>query len=74
MHKENHRFPSVVLDKIQNLIQAKRLLYFSDLTVKQIAETLGFENHSYFSRFFSKETGMTALTFRKQFQNLKKKS
>jgi len=48
------------------LTEAKRLLYFTDLNVKQIADDLGFENHSYFSRLFYKETGMTALTFRKK--------
>lgn len=51
--------------KFTILTEAKRLLYFTNLTVKQIAGDLGFENHSYFSRLFYKETGMTALTFRK---------
>ncbi|WP_187294674.1 helix-turn-helix domain-containing protein [Chitinophaga pinensis] len=50
------------------LTEAKRLLYFTNLSVKQIAADLGFENHSYFSRLFYKETGMTALTFRKKFK------
>lgn len=48
------------------ITEAKRLLYFSDMTVKQIAAHLGFENYSYFSRFFAKETEMTALAFRKK--------
>mgnify|MGYP002776847541 FL=1 len=48
------------------LTEAKRLLYFTDLNVKQIGGELGFENHSYFSQIFLKETGMTALTFRRQ--------
>lgn len=52
--------------KFSILTEAKRLLYFTDLNVKQVAEELGFENHSYFSHIFYKETGMTALTFRKQ--------
>lgn len=55
--------------KYRIIIEAKQLLYFSDLNVKQIAGDLGFENHSYFSRFFYKETGMTALSFRKQFRH-----
>lgn len=46
------------------IIEAKRLLYFSDLNVKQIADALGFEDHNYFSRLFRKETGMSALAFR----------
>ncbi|ASK28765.1 hypothetical protein CEY12_00940 [Chryseobacterium sp. T16E-39] len=55
--------------KYKIVMEAKQLLYFSNLNVKQIANDLGFENHSYFSRFFAKETGMTALEFRKSFRN-----
>jgi AraC family transcriptional activator of pobA len=55
--------------KYKTIMEAKRLLYFTDLTVKQIAAALGFENHSYFSRLFRKETRMTALTFRKKFKD-----
>jgi AraC family transcriptional activator of pobA len=55
--------------KYKIMIEAKRLLFFSDLTVKQIANDLGFENHSYFSRFFSKEAGITALTFRNRIKD-----
>jgi len=51
------------------IIEAKRLLYFSRLNVKQIAHDLNFKNHSYFSRFFCKETGLTPLAFRKQYKN-----
>jgi AraC-like DNA-binding protein len=54
--------------KFRMLTEAKRLLYFTDLNVKQIAGELGFENHSYFSHLFYKETGMTALGFRRQFK------
>lgn len=52
--------------KFKILTEAKRLLYFTDLNVKEIAGELGFDNHSYFSHIFYKETGMTALSFRKQ--------
>lgn len=55
--------------KYRIIIEAKRLLYFSSFNVKQIANDLGFDNHSYFSRLFCKETGMTALTFRKKFKD-----
>lgn len=54
--------------KFKIITEAKRLLYFTNRNVKQIAIDLGFENHSYFSRLFYKETGMTALTFRKNFK------
>jgi AraC family transcriptional activator of pobA len=46
------------------ILEAKRLLYHSDKSVKEIAIILGYEDYPYFSRFFSKNTGMTALVFR----------
>lgn len=36
------------------LIEAKRLLAFTHLTIKQIAYELGYDDHTYFSRLFSK--------------------
>lgn len=50
------------------MMEAKRLLYYSELTVKEIAHNLGYEDHSYFSRFFRKVVGMSALTFREQYR------
>ena len=46
------------------ILEAKRLLYHSDKSVKEIAAELGFDDYPYFSRFFNKVSGMTALTFR----------
>ena len=46
------------------LLEAKRLLRSTTLTVKEIAHELGFEDHAYFSRFFKKNTTMTPLDFR----------
>jgi AraC-like DNA-binding protein len=46
------------------ILEAKRLLYYSDKSVKEIAAELGFDDYPYFSRLFTKVTGMTALTFR----------
>ena len=46
------------------ILEAKRLLYYSDKSVKEIAIDLGFDDYPYFSRLFSKVTGMTALAFR----------
>jgi AraC-like DNA-binding protein len=46
------------------VLEAKRLLYHSDKSVKEIASELGYEDAAYFSRMFSKVTGMTALSFR----------
>ena len=52
---------------IQNriILEARRLLIHSDLTVTQIAAELGYFDNSYFSRFYKKHTGETAEQFRK---------
>jgi AraC family transcriptional regulator, transcriptional activator of pobA len=51
---------------IQNrtVLEAKRLLTFTDLTVGQIAERLGFEDAAYFARCFRKETGTSPTDFK----------
>ena len=46
------------------ILEAKRLLYYSHKSVKEIASELGFDDYPYFSRLFTKVTGMTALAFR----------
>lgn len=46
------------------ILEAKRLLYHSNKSVKQIAVELGYEDYSYFTRLFVKNTGMTPLLFR----------
>jgi AraC family transcriptional activator of pobA len=46
------------------ILEAKRLLYYSDKSVKEIASALGYDDYPYFSRLFVKVTGMTALAFR----------
>ena len=46
------------------VLEAKRLLYYSQLNVKEIAHKLGYEDHAYFSRMFKKATNITPLAFR----------
>jgi AraC family transcriptional regulator, transcriptional activator of pobA len=46
------------------VLEAKRLLYHSDISVKEIATELGYDDYPYFSRLFTKTVGMTPLTFR----------
>lgn len=46
--------------------EAQRLLHHSDLTVKEIADDLGFEDAKYFNRLFSKVIGISPGGFRKK--------
>lgn len=46
------------------ILEAKRLLHHSDKSVKEIAMELGYDAYPYFSRLFTKVTGMTAIAFR----------
>lgn len=47
------------------VLEAKRLLINLDLTVSEIAYKLNFNDNSYFTKFFRKETGLTPEDFRK---------
>lgn len=44
--------------------EAKRLLLYSNKSAKEIADILGFEDQSSFSRFFKNMTGQSAVQFR----------
>jgi AraC family transcriptional activator of pobA len=46
------------------ILEAKRLLYHSDQSLKEIANVLGYDDYPYFSRLFRKVTGFSPLTFR----------
>lgn len=50
------------------MTEARRLLFYTDNTVKQVADDLGFEDHAYFSRFFSKIAGITPLAYRRKYR------
>jgi AraC family transcriptional regulator, transcriptional activator of pobA len=49
------------------ILEAKRLLIYSDLTVSQISDELNYNDNSYFTRFFKKMTKLTPEQFRKRF-------
>ncbi|WP_052496219.1 helix-turn-helix domain-containing protein [Pedobacter lusitanus] len=49
---------------IRLIVEAKRKLISSERTIKEIAYELNFEDRAYFSRFFKKQTGLTAEQFR----------
>lgn len=53
----------IIIDRL--LLQAKRLLIYSDLSHKEIAYRLNYEDPSYFSRIFKKKTSYSPSEFRK---------
>jgi AraC-like DNA-binding protein len=50
------------------LLEAKRLLAHTDLSIKEIAHKLGYEDNSYFIRFFTKLATLAPQTFRRHYQ------
>ncbi|XLS28313.1 helix-turn-helix domain-containing protein [Flavobacteriaceae bacterium M23B6Z8] len=56
----------IIHDRI--VLEAKRLLYYTDKTAKEIAYEVGFEDASHLSRLFKKQTGLTPGAFKKQQQ------
>jgi AraC family transcriptional activator of pobA len=49
-------------------LEAKRLLYNSNKSIKEIAHLLDFEDESYFSKFFKSHEGISPGEFRKKFK------
>jgi len=68
--KKQTGFPATYWIQQELLLEAKRLLYHTDLTVKEIAHRIGFEDHAYFSRLFRKAGGITPLAFRSKYREL----
>ncbi len=65
---------SKVLDKLPKeiineriLLEAKRLLVHTNLSIKEIGQKLGFDDPAYFIRYFKKHTKTTALEFRESY-------
>lgn len=48
------------------ILEAKRKIIHSEITIKEIAYDLGFSDRPYFSRFFKKMTGQTPEEFQKK--------
>ncbi|MEJ5051150.1 AraC family transcriptional regulator [Chryseobacterium culicis] len=73
-----HKFKSLNLDSPNQfiinriLLEAKRLLFYTDKPVKEIAYTLGYEDPAYFNRLFTNKTGSTPANFKKNYSSGKK--
>ena len=52
--------------KDKQLLEIKRLLVHTNLSVSEIAGQLNFDDQSYFTKFFKRETGMTPLQYRSE--------
>jgi AraC family transcriptional regulator, transcriptional activator of pobA len=55
----------IIKDRI--ILESKRLLAHTSMTVKEIAYSLNYDDDAYFVRFFTKNTGVSPTSFRKQF-------
>jgi AraC-like DNA-binding protein len=49
----------------KRITEAKRLLFWGELSAKQIASHLNIEDDAYFNRFFKKHTGQTPVLFQR---------
>ncbi|MEN8765624.1 helix-turn-helix domain-containing protein, partial [Wenyingzhuangia sp.] len=48
----------------RKILEAKRLLGYSDIQIQEIGYTIGYEEIQSFSRFFKNQTGEAPLSFR----------
>ena len=60
----NQKTPSRIIQE-RIITEAKRLLNYTDKSVKDITYELGFEDVPYFSNFFKKNTGLSPSDFKK---------
>jgi AraC-like DNA-binding protein len=68
--KEQSGKPAIAHIHERLILEAKRLLFHTDNSMKEIAFHLGFEDASYFSRFFRRITGHTPLQYRVNFREM----
>ena len=52
--------------KNELILQAKRLLVHTDLSIKEISDSLGIDDYAYFTRIFTQTTGISPGTFRQK--------
>lgn len=62
--KKNLDLSATQLIQQRVLLEAKRLLQSTDMSIKEISFELGFIDHAYFSNFFKSQTGVTPTEFK----------
>ncbi|PWN69474.1 AraC family transcriptional regulator [Chryseobacterium phosphatilyticum] len=65
--KMNKTITQLLHDRV--ILEADRILTSGDMTIKEIAFYLNFDDPAYFSRFYKKQTGQTPEDFKKQIVN-----
>ncbi len=63
VQKKLHKPPFDII-KERIILQAKRLLFNTQESIKEIAYSLDFEDSSYFSKYFKTHTGLSPIEFR----------
>lgn len=53
--------------QIELMLRAKRMLIYTSLNIKEIAINLGFDDYAYFTRLFTKATGLSPTSYRKKY-------
>lgn len=55
----------VILERV--MLEAKRLIVHTDVSLSVIAERLGYDDYAYFSKLFKSKSNVTAFDFRKKY-------
>lgn len=65
--KSGNKSPLKIVNE-RIILEAKRLLFYSDKTAEEIGYEVGFSEPAHFSKFFKKQVGSPPATFKKQFK------
>jgi AraC family transcriptional activator of pobA len=68
--KEQSGKPAIAHIHDRLILETKRLLFHTDHSIKEIAFKLGFEDASYFNRFFKRIVGATPLSYRSSIREM----
>ncbi len=66
--KKSFGYPLVEYLMHRKIGEAQTLLLSTHLSVMEIAECVGYQNHSYFSKMFAEYVGLSPLRYRKMYQ------
>jgi len=67
--KVSNKTPKRILNE-RIMIEAKRMLHFTNFTLKEISYDLGYDDPSYFSRYFKLYTGSNPKKYRENYKRL----